>query len=45
MISIIYGVYFNMENMPFDDECRERVLNKEITTEDAIEELNKKYNV
>lgn len=39
---------FNMENMPFDDECRERVrkvLNKEITIEDAIEELNKKYNV
>ena len=39
---------FRMENMPFDDECRNRVKNileDKISVADAISELNKKYNV
>ena len=39
---------FNMENMQFDAECRQRVRNvlvKKISATDAITELNKKYGV
>ena len=39
---------FNMESMPFDKECRERVrdvLIKKVSVEDVIVELNKKYCV
>ena len=39
---------FNMENMKFDRECRNRVkgvLSNRIIVDDAISELNKKYSV
>jgi len=39
---------FKMENMKFDAECRQRVMNvltNKMSTTDAIAELNKKYGV
>ncbi len=39
---------FAMESLPFDAECRQRVsdvLCKKVSVDDAITELNKKYNV
>lgn len=39
---------FQMENMPFDTECRKRVrdvLVKKVSAADAIAELNRKYCV
>jgi len=39
---------FKMENMKFDSECRQRVMNvltDKVSATDAIAELNKKYGV
>ena len=39
---------FKMENMKFDAECRQRVMNvltDKVSATDAISDLNKKYGV